>query len=202
MNFLDPLLNLWQDRGFLRQIAEQNPFLGALLYVIFQALQIVVAPLPGEAGFIAGFLFGAKLGFFLHLLGTALGSTMAFSLARLFRQKFEKKIKNNSFAIKLKNFLKKAGIFGLFLAYLIPGFPKDVLNYLLGLLNISYRAFIFANLLGRAPTSFLMALQGDTLYQGKTEKFLLMGIVMLLCFLLLLALRKKIEKKLFENSTT
>lgn len=76
---LESLLNLWQDRTLLREIVEKNSTLGALLFVFLQALQVVIAPLPGEVtGFMAGFLFGAILGTFLSMGGIIIGSSLAF----------------------------------------------------------------------------------------------------------------------------
>ncbi|MCC6025544.1 MAG: VTT domain-containing protein [Caldimicrobium sp.] len=194
---VETLVNLWNDREFLRKIAEENPYLGALLYVFFQALQIVVAPLPGEAGFVAGFIFGAKLGFILHLTGTAIGSSLAYLIARVFRKRFENRLKDNRLLLKVKRLVERGGLFGLFLAYLIPGFPKDVLNYVLGLLKVSYPSFITANVLGRAPISFLMALQGDLVYEGNPKKILIALGFTLLVFLIFFFLKKRLERELF-----
>jgi uncharacterized membrane protein YdjX (TVP38/TMEM64 family) len=194
---VETLVNLWNDREFLRKIAEENPYLGALLYVFFQALQIVVAPLPGEAGFVAGFIFGAKLGFILHLTGTAIGSSLAYLIARVFRKRFENRLKDNRLLLKVKRLVERGGLFGLFLAYLIPGFPKDVLNYVLGLLKVSYPSFITANVLGRAPISFLMALQGDLIYEGNPKKILIALGFTLLVFLIFFFLKKRLERELF-----
>jgi uncharacterized membrane protein YdjX (TVP38/TMEM64 family) len=194
---VETLVNLWNDREFLRKIAEENPYLGALLYVFFQALQIVVAPLPGEAGFVAGFIFGAKLGFILHLTGTAIGSSFAYLIARFFRKRFENRLKDNRLLLKVKRLVERGGLFGLFLAYLIPGFPKDVLNYVLGLLKVSYPSFITANVLGRAPISFLMVLQGDLVYEGNPKKILIALGFTLLVFLIFFFLKKRLERELF-----
>ena len=194
---VETLVNLWNDREFLRQIAEENPYLGALLYVFFQALQIVVAPLPGEAGFVAGFIFGAKLGFILHLTGTAIGSSLAYLIAQVFRKRFESRLKDNRLLLKVKRLVERGGLFGLFLAYLIPGFPKDLLNYVLGLLKVSYPSFITANVLGRAPTSFLMSLQGDLIYEGNPKKILMALGFTLLVFLIFFFLKKRLERELF-----
>ena len=194
---VETLVNLWNDREFLRKIAEENPYVGALLYIFFQALQIVVAPLPGEAGFVAGFIFGAKLGFILHLTGTAIGSSLAYLIARVFRKRFENRLKDNRLLLKVKRLVERGGLFGLFLAYLIPGFPKDVLNYVLGLLKVSYPSFITANVLGRAPISFLMALQGDLIYEGNPKKILMALGFTLLVFLIFFFLKKRLERELF-----
>jgi len=194
---IETLVNLWNDREFIRKIAEGNPYLGALLYVFLQALQVVVAPLPGEAGLVAGFIFGAKLGFILHLTGTAIGSSLAYMIARLLRKRFENRLKDSTLLLRVKRLVERAGMLGLFLAYLIPGFPKDVLNYVLGLLKISYLSFITANVLGRAPVSFLMALQGDLIFEGNPKKILIALAFTLFVFFIFFFLKKRLERHLF-----
>jgi uncharacterized membrane protein YdjX (TVP38/TMEM64 family) len=194
---VETLVNLWNDREILRQIAEENLYLGALVYIFLQALQIVVAPLPGEAGFVAGFIFGAKLGFFLHLTGTVIGSSLAYTIGRFFRKRYENRLKDSTMLLRVKRLVERGGLFGLFLAYLIPGFPKDVLNYVLGLLKVSYPSFITANVLGRAPTAFIMALQGDLVYEGNPKKIIIAFSLTLLVFLIFFFLKKRLERDLF-----
>jgi uncharacterized membrane protein YdjX (TVP38/TMEM64 family) len=194
---VETLVNLWNDREVLRQIAEENLYLGALVYIFLQALQIVVAPLPGEAGFIAGFIFGAKFGFFLHLTGTVIGSSLAYTIGRFFRKQYENRLKDSTMLLRVKRLVERGGLFGLFLAYLIPFFPKDVLNYVLGLLKVSYPSFITANVLGRAPIAFIMALQGDLVYEGNPKKIIIAFSFTLLVFLIFFFLKKRLERDLF-----
>uniref|UniRef100_A0A7C4NS55 DedA family protein n=1 Tax=Thermodesulfobacterium geofontis TaxID=1295609 RepID=A0A7C4NS55_9BACT len=56
----DNLLSLWNNREELRIFLGKHPYLGPFLFIVFQALQVIIAPIPGEAtGFLAGFFFGA-----------------------------------------------------------------------------------------------------------------------------------------------
>jgi uncharacterized membrane protein YdjX (TVP38/TMEM64 family) len=50
-----------------------------------------------------------------------------------------------------------------FLLFLIPGFPKDVLCYLLGLSRMRLRTFLVLSTLGRMPGTFLLTLQGASI---------------------------------------
>ena len=56
---------------------------GALLFVAFQAVQVVVPILPGGLGCLAGvLLFGPWWGFVYNYIGICAGSLMAFAIAR------------------------------------------------------------------------------------------------------------------------
>jgi uncharacterized membrane protein YdjX (TVP38/TMEM64 family) len=47
-----------------------------------------------------------------------------------------------------------------FLLFMIPGFPKDALCYLLGLSRMRLATFMVLSTLGRMPGTFLLTLQG------------------------------------------
>jgi len=56
-----------------------------LVFISFQILQVVAAPIPGElTGIIGGYLYGPLLGTFYSTIGLTVGSLLAFALARMF----------------------------------------------------------------------------------------------------------------------
>ena len=66
----------------------------------------------------------------------------------------------------------------LFLFFLLPGTPKDLLCYVVGLSNIKLSTWILINLVGRFPAILLSALSGSALGEQKYEIFILaMGII-------------------------
>lgn len=193
----EELLRLWSDRELLREIVRAHPYLGPFLFVLLQALQVVVAPIPGEAtGFVAGFLFGAFYGFLLSSLGIFLGSGVAFLIARAFRSYFLKKFGEHPFYLKILKVFARYGHTGTFFLYLFPGFPKDLLNYLLGLMPISLRSFLLLSTLGRAPGTFALALQGDVVYGGHPLRILFVTLAFLLTFLAFFLLKRRLERYL------
>lgn len=195
----DNLLAYWQDRTLLREIVKDNPVKGALVFVILQALQVIIAPLPGEVtGFMAGFLFGSFLGFFLSTLGIFIGSAISFLIVRSFRNHFLLKYEGHPLYMRIKKLFKKHSLYGVFLLYLFPGFPKDLLNYLMAFMPIKLRTFLILSNLGRAPGTFALALQGDVVYGGHPYRILWMSLVFLLAFVVFLILKNKFEKTFFE----
>jgi len=191
------LISLWQDRNLLRDFVKEHPKLGPFLFILLQALQVIIAPLPGEVtGFIAGFIFGTFSGFILSITGITLGSLLVFVIIRAFRKRFLTKYETHPFHLKLKKIFKKYGISGVFILYLLPGFPKDLLNYLVPFMPISLRAFIIISTLGRAPGTLALAIQGDVVYGGHPGKILIVSISFFLVFFIFLLLRKRLENYL------
>ena len=152
---------------------ESRGALGPLVFVSLQALQVILAPLPGEAtGFAAGFIFGPFKGFILAMLGLSLGSAGAFFLARAFRPPFERHLGRRPFYLRVKTFTRRHGPTAAFLLFLFPGFPKDYLCYALGLLPFPFRVFFPVMLLGRAPATLALTLEGDAAFRKDPAVFL------------------------------
>jgi uncharacterized membrane protein YdjX (TVP38/TMEM64 family) len=162
--FLDP-------RKLRIFIASFGPF-AALVFVFVQALQVIVAPVPGElTGVVGGFLFGNTSGVILSTIGLAIGSLFAFGITRLFGMSFVEKIVKKEYIDKFNYFITHKGLNITFILFLIPGFPKDSLCYLLGLTHIRLVDFLFMNILGRLPGTLMLTLQGSALKDGRYQAF-------------------------------
>jgi len=188
----DNLFSLWSNREELRIFLGEHPYLGPILFIVFQALQVIIAPIPGEAtGFLAGFFFGAFKGCLISTTGIIIGSSIAFYIGRFFKKRILSRYENSSYYLKIKKIFKKYGITGTFFLYLFPGFPKDVLNYLLGLMPISFKAFIFICTLGRIPGTFALSLQGDVVYGGHPYKIFIVFTIFGLAFMIFFLFKKR-----------
>ena len=56
-------------------------------FILIQVLQVIFAPIPGEAsGLLGGYLFGALPSFIYSSIGLTMGSAAAFGFGRLLRQ--------------------------------------------------------------------------------------------------------------------
>ena len=55
-------IRLYVDKHFLKQTLRDLGVLGPILFMLLQALQVIISPIPGEAtGFLGGYLFGGEL---------------------------------------------------------------------------------------------------------------------------------------------
>ena len=71
------------DRGKIETFITGFGAGAPLVFVALQILQVIFAPLPGEAsGFLGGYLFGVWRGFFYSSVGLAAGSLINFGIGR------------------------------------------------------------------------------------------------------------------------
>ena len=125
---------------------------GIVLFVLFQAVQVVVPVLPGGLGCLAGvLLFGPLWGFVYNYVGICAGSLAAFAVARhcgkpLLAMLFsEKTIAKYSRWTEEKN--RFARLFAL--AIFFPLAPDDFLCYLAGTTSMGWRQYTAIILLGK-----------------------------------------------------
>ena len=144
---------------------------GGLLFVAFQAVQVVVPVLPGGLGCLAGVvLFGPALGFVYNYVGICIGSLLAFAVARscgrpLLRLLFSEKLltKYSSWTEQNNRF---ARLFAL--AIFFPVAPDDFLCYLAGTTSMTWRRFTAIILLGKPLSIALYSLGLTVLFQQIT----------------------------------
>jgi uncharacterized membrane protein YdjX (TVP38/TMEM64 family) len=175
-------------------ISSFGPF-ASIVFIIIQSLQVVVAPIPGElTGFVGGLLFGKTEGLILSTIGLTLGSLIAFGITRSLGMGFVEKVVKKEYIDKFNHFVLNKGQNITFLLFLLPGFPKDSLCYLLGLTRIRLIDFLFLNIFGRLPGTLMLTLQGNALKNGKYQAFCwLLAISIILTAVLYFARNHMIE---------
>jgi uncharacterized membrane protein YdjX (TVP38/TMEM64 family) len=158
-------------------ISSFGPF-AAIMFVVIQAWQVVFAPIPGEVtGFVGGFLFGKVQGLILSTIGLTIGSMLAFGITRAFGMRFVEKVVKKEYINKFNFFVTHKGLYVSFIFFLIPGFPKDSLCYLLGLTHMRFIDFVLMNIFGRLPGTLILTLQGNAVRNGKYQTFFALLIV-------------------------
>jgi len=147
-----------------------------LIFISIQVLQVVVAPIPGgPIEFLGGYLFGTKAGFFYSMVGLVLGSLLAFGLARLFEKWAVEKLVSSKTMEKFNYLFSHEGAILSFLLYLIPGFPKDALCYILGLTPMHVGIFLVISTLGRIPGTLMTTLQGAKAFDHQYKIVLILS---------------------------
>jgi len=135
----------------------------AVVFIAAQFVQVVIFFIPGEVTQCAGgYLFGAWLGLVLSYLGITLGSLTAFALARLFEHRATDWLVARQTVRQFDRLIYgKSGFWPLFLLFVIPGIPKDLLCYIAGLTPMPVRTFLVLSTIGRFPGVFLSSLFGN-----------------------------------------
>ena len=130
-------LRLYTDHAFLHERLRALGWLGPVAFILIQAGQVVISPIPGEARTMAAFGVGRWLG--------------AAVVARYVSAQ----------VIERFGFLLEAeGAVLTFVLYLIPGFPKDIVSYLLGMSPMPSWIFRVVSTLGRIPGTWILSAQG------------------------------------------
>lgn len=172
---------------------------GFAAFIFLQALQVVVAPLPGEvSGVLGGYLYGTWLGVILSTVGLTLGSYVAFSLSRAFGRPFVERFVDKKSMERFDFLLHHKGAFLVFLVFLIPGFPKDLFTYILGLGHLTTLEFLAIATPGRLLGTILLTLGGSFLRHHQYGRFFTVaGLALALVFLSIL-FRDRMERAFRE----
>jgi uncharacterized membrane protein YdjX (TVP38/TMEM64 family) len=147
-----------------------------LVYVALQVFQVVIFMVPGELIQVAGgYFFGAAMGSLLATVGAVVGATICFFLGRLLGRPFLSAFVSADRVAKVEKLIESPrGTTTLFLLYLIPGIPKDVLGYVAGVSPLRYVPFIAVSTLGRLPGLVGSAVIGSS---AASQRWVLFGIV-------------------------
>ncbi len=155
-----------------------------VVFMALQILQVLLAPVPGEAtGFLGGYLFGATKGFVYSSIGLTMGSYLNFLAGRFLGKKYIRKLIPVGPLHKFESLLQRQGLFVVFILFLFPGFPKDYLCLFLGLTRLPLKAFLILAAVGRMPGTLLLSLQGAYVF---ARMYLWFGVLLGLCLVLVL----------------
>ncbi len=186
------------DTGYFSSLVENAPVSGRLIFIAIQILQVFVAFIPGEVVEVAaGAVFGPIEGTALSLLGIAVGSTIIFLLTKWLGIKFvslfvsEEKINSMKF---IKNNRRLNNL--VFFIFFIPGTPKDLLTYFVGLTRMKLFHFLGLSLIARIPSVLTSTLAGDAINNNEWKSAIIIfaatGIVSIIGIIIYnLVVRKK-----------
>ena len=157
------LINAHKDA--FRQWISEHFFLGALAVILICAVQVVVALVPGEVvEILSGYVFGTWMGALLCMIGITLGSMLVIlltrRLGRRFVETFYPREKIDSLPI-LRDPVKRNVM--TFFLFLLPGTPKDLLTYIIGLTEMSIPLYLLLTTVARFPSVISSTMGGGAL---------------------------------------
>jgi uncharacterized membrane protein YdjX (TVP38/TMEM64 family) len=148
------------------------------VFIALQILQVVAAPIPGEAtGIIGGYLYGPLLGTIYSTIGLTIGSWIAFTLARRFGLALVEKAVKPEIIKKYDYIMEHQGILVCFVLFLIPGFPKDCLCYLIGLSHMRTGTFLAISMIGRLFGTVMLTVSGSSARNDQYHILVMIGVV-------------------------
>lgn len=160
-----PMIAFVSELPQYREWVDDNGLISRLVFVGMMTLQIIVAFIPGEPLEIAaGYAFGFWEGSLLCLIGAVLGSAIVFLFVRHIGMRavevFVSKEKIQSLKF-LKNTKKLNNI--VFVLFLIPGTPKDIMTYFMGMTKMKFSTWLLITGIARIPSVITSTMCGDAL---------------------------------------
>ena len=152
---------LYADRRFLKHTLREWGVLAPVVFIGLQALQVIIAPIPGQlTGLLGGYLFGEWWGLLYSSIGLTLGSLAAFGVGRWLGIRYVRRLVNPEIWQRLGFVVEAEGAILCFVIFVIPGLPKDVTCYLFGLSPMPFWVFALVSTLGRIPDTWVASAQG------------------------------------------
>jgi len=172
------LVRLYVDKRFLKHTLREWGVLAPVIFMALQALQVIVAPIPGEVtGILGGYLFGQWVGLVYSSIGLALGSVVAFGVGRWVGRLYLERLVSQHIWDRMGFIVEAEGALLCFIIYLIPGVPKDVACYLFGMSPMPLWVFALVSTLGRIPGTWLLSAQGAHAAAGDYSTVILLSVI-------------------------
>jgi uncharacterized membrane protein YdjX (TVP38/TMEM64 family) len=151
---------LYEFLEWVRHMGPWGPLLVAAVYILGTVLLV-----PGSLlGIGAGFVLGVVQGTITVSIASTLGASAAFLLGRtLAREWVQERIARNPKFRAIDEAVRRQGFKIVFLLRLSPLFPFEILNYGLGLTDISFRDYVLASWIGMLPGTVMYVYLGSTL---------------------------------------
>lgn len=165
-----------------------------LVYIVILSL-LPLLLFPDSVLVIAGgMIFGLFKGTIFTVVGSLIGATIAFYLARLLGQQVVKKIIRKDLVI-FKDQSKKSGFFVVLMLRLIPLFPFKIVSYSAGLSDVKFKDFAIATTLGSLPGILVYTNLGDkTMVFGSKDFYIAVALLVGL-FIISFLLKKYFNQK-------
>ena len=181
-----PLINFIEDPASLSLWIDNAGIWGPIVFMLLNTVQVLLAIIPGGPFEVAaGALFGPWAGTLMCDVAMTAGGMITFFFVRKYGMKFielfvdRKEIESVKF---LHTNEKYTGL--LFLFFLLPGTPKDLMCYVVGLTDIKWTSWFFINFVGRFPAILLSALGGSALGEQKYGIFILAFTIIIVLYFL------------------
>lgn len=160
-----PMVRFVSEPELFRNWVDSHGIWGRIAFVGMVIFQVVFAVIPGEPLEIgAGYAFGAIEGTFLCIVGLTVGGLIVFALVRTLGIRVVEvffsieKIRSLKF---LQNSRRLNTV--TFIVFFLPGTPKDLLSYFVGLTDIKLSVWIFITSVARLPSVVTSTLGGNAL---------------------------------------
>ena len=155
----------FENPHMFRDFVEEHYILGVFVMLFMFIIQVILALIPGGLLEVAcGYAFGSVAGGIIAVTGIMTGSALTIFFVRKFGRRFAELFysKEKLDSISILKDKKKRNIL-VFLVFLIPGTPKDLLTFLVGLTDRSLPMYLLLTGIARTPAILVSTMGGDAL---------------------------------------
>lgn len=155
----------FENPQMFRDFVEEHYILGVFVMLFMFIIQVILALIPGGLLEVAcGYAFGSVAGGIIAVTGIMTGSALTIFFVRKFGRRFAELFysKEKLDSISILKDKKKRNIL-VFLVFLIPGTPKDLLTYVVGLTDMSIPMYLLLTGIARTPAILVSTMGGDAL---------------------------------------
>lgn len=154
INYSEELYAIVRNKESLKDWLSGFGASSKVILILIRALQTIVKFIPAEPLEIAsGYIFGTFQGCLLCLIGTEIGSAVIILLTKFTGEKFLHVILSAKQIETAQKYIERIDLkLSLFILYLIPGTPKDLLTYFQFFMPISIPKFLIITAVARIPS--------------------------------------------------
>jgi uncharacterized membrane protein YdjX (TVP38/TMEM64 family) len=177
-------------REYLLSFGPWSP----LIFMFFQIVQVVIAVIPGEPlQIVGGYMFGTFLGTVYSVVGITVGYIIVFFAVRLFGYPLVKKLVSEKDLERFDFLVNSPKLEAtIFLLFLIPGVPKDILVYIAGLTPLHPMSFFLIITIARMPAMIGSSYIGAKIETNEYRTAVIVSILASLLFVFGLIFKNRI----------
>ena len=180
-------------------IERFSPYSYGLFFMI-QLLSVVVAPIPSNVTSLAGAaVFGTLASFLLTFGAVVLGGAIVFALAQMLGRPFVERFVSRRDIDKYLDLIHRKETAFFAMAFLFPGFPDDILCFLAGLTDISFKRFMVLVALCRPWGLLFSCFIGGNAVELPPLALAAVGVVGLLIFIIVMKYGDRWETMLLKK---
>lgn len=175
-----------------------------IVFLLIQTVQVIAFFIPGELVQIAGgYIYGVFGGTILSCVGITIGSIIVYLVSKACGRSFVDNMTAKKDFKLFNKVLKSKNINVIvFILYLIPGIPKDILAYMCGISKIKLQNFIFYSTLGRLPGILISSYFGSKVYSGNKGILILISVIMTSIFIIGVIKSDDIISRIIRNKSS
>jgi uncharacterized membrane protein YdjX (TVP38/TMEM64 family) len=189
------LISLVGDQEGVSAYLQSYGAWGPVALAAAQLLQVLVAVIPGHVFLIAaGYVYGFWPGLILNMICIVGASQLGFALARWTGRPVVDRLVDKKTLDKWYSIGEKQGFTFFTIAFVLPMFPTDMMNFVAGLTGIRGTQFLAANILGRLPGAIMLTMIGAYGIRFATWQWGIIAAIIVLVFVTGRTVVYRIEK--------